>query len=99
MGYSKSLNSVRPAEIKKRSGFEVVSHPTIDHLRDGFFCKVDASVSGDAPKDFLRIYVYGRGRKSKPTSWPAYIAKVGQKYYPNESITEQLLTRIGQLMG
>src|SRR5439155_2656287 len=99
MGYSKSLKSVRPAEIKKRSGFEVISHPTIDHLRDGFFCKVDASVSGDAPKDFLRIYVYGRGRKSKPTSWPAYIAKVGQKYYPNESITEQLLTRIGQLMG
>jgi hypothetical protein len=99
MGYTKNLKSVRPAEIKRHSGFQLHSHPTIDYLREGFFCKVDASVSGDAPKDFLRVYVYGRGRKANPTSWPAYIAKVGQKYYPNESITEQLLSRIGQLMG
>ena len=99
MAYSRDLKSVRPAEIKKRSGFEVVSHPTIGHLRAGFFCKVNASVSGDAPKDFLRVYVYGRGRKAQPGSWPAYIAKVGQKYYPNESITEQLLSRVGQLLG
>ena len=56
-------------------------------------------MTGEAPKDFLHVYEYGRGRKSRPKSWPAYIAKVGQKYYPNESITEQLLTRIGQLMG
>jgi hypothetical protein len=99
MVYTKDLHSVRPAQIKRRSGFEVVSHPSIEHLRAGFFCKVNASVSGDAPKDFLRVYAYGRGRKAQPTSWPAYIAKVGQKYYPNESITEHLLTRIGQLMG
>ncbi len=33
------------------------------------------------------------------SDWPAYIAKVGHKFYPNESITEHFLTRIGQLLG
>lgn len=56
-------------------------------------------MSGDALKDFLRIYDYGRGRKTRVMDWPAYIAKVGHKFYPNESITEHLLTRIGQLLG
>lgn len=81
------------------SGFEVASHPTIEHLREGFFCKRDISVSGEAPKDFIAVYVHGRGRKAQMASWPAYIAKVGHKFYPNESITEHLITRIGELLG
>ena len=56
-------------------------------------------MAGDAPKDFLRIYQYGQGRRSRPSRWPAWIAKVGHKYYPNESVTEHLLTRIGQFLG
>jgi hypothetical protein len=96
---STNLKSVLRAEIKMRSGFEVVSHPTIEPLREGFFCKLDISVSGEAPKDFIAVYVHGRGRKVQMTSWPAYIAKVGHKFYPNESITEHLLTRIGELLG
>ena len=87
------------AEILKRTGFEVGSHPSIKPLRVGFFRRIDIQVHGEAPKDFLRVYQYGRGRKSNPGSWPAYIAKVGQKYYPNESITEHLLTRLGEALG
>jgi hypothetical protein len=72
---STHLKSVLRAEIKMRSGFEVMSHPTIEHLREGFFCKIDFSVSGDAPKDFIAVYVHGRGRKAQMSSWPTYIGK------------------------
>ena len=97
--HTTNLESVPRAEIKRRSGFELVSHSAIAHLREGYFCKLDISVSGDAPKDFLRVYDYGRGRKAHMSDWPAYIAKVGHKFYPNESVTEHLLTRVGQLLG
>jgi hypothetical protein len=86
------LARIALAPIKERSGHEVVSHPSIAHLRDGQFRIVERTVSGDAPKDFLRIYEHGRGHKARIASWPQYIAKVGHKWYPNESITEQLLT-------
>jgi hypothetical protein len=33
-----------------------------------------------------------------PPSWPAYIAKVGHKWYPAESVTEQLMTRLGETL-
>lgn len=56
------------------------------------------AIVGEAPKDFLRIYEYGAVNKSRLGEWPGYIAKVGQKWYPNESITEHLLTRLGQAL-
>ena len=51
------------------------------------------------PKNFIRVYTYGKAKRSNPRKWPAYIAKVGHKWYPNESVTEHLLTRVGQLLG
>lgn len=68
-------------------------------LRPGFHIVVPQAVAGDAPKDFLRVYEFGTGRKAEPNTWPAYIAKVGHKWYPAESVTEQLITRIGQTLG
>jgi len=67
-------------------------------LKQGHWHKINQSMTGDAPKDFLGVYEYGaRGcKKAKRKSWPRYIAKVGHKWYPNESITEHLITRIGQ---
>ena len=56
-------------------------------------------LSGDAPKDFVSVYEFGRCRKSNPKKWIKYIAKVGHKWYPSESITEHLLTRLGQVWG
>ena len=56
-------------------------------------------LSGDAPKDFILIYEYGNSRKSKTKTWTKYIAKVGHKWYPNESITEALISRLGQVWG
>jgi hypothetical protein len=99
MGRKSDLATIARAEIKRTSGFDITSHPTIQPLRSGFFQKINISISGDAPKDFVRIYEYGRCRKAHTETWPAHIAKVGQKYYPNESVTEHLLTRIGQTLG
>jgi hypothetical protein len=55
------------------------------------------SISGEAPKDF--VLEQPRAGNRQPQNWIGYIAKVGAKRYPTESITEQLMTRIGQLCG
>ncbi len=88
-----------PYPVINSSGFDIHFPSGLPVLRTGRFKVLDAAVVGDAPKDFLRIYRYGEGRRSSPRTWPAWIAKVGHKYYPNESITEHLLTRIGEQMG
>jgi hypothetical protein len=85
-----------PYPIINRSGFDLGFPCGLSVLKKDCFRVLDAAVAGDAPKDFLRIYRYGDGRRANPQSWPAWIAKVGHKYYPNESVTEHLLTRIGQ---
>jgi HipA-like C-terminal domain len=75
-----------------------------------FFVDKLRSMQGDAPKSFIRIREHLDGRTSGKNSrrrritrnsnrWPGYIAKVGSKLYPIESITEHLLTRIGQTYG
>lgn len=87
-----------PYPIINRSGFDVRFPSELPILKDGCFRVLDAAVAGDAPKDFLRIYRYGDGRRSNSRGWPGWIAKVGHKYYPNESVTEHLLTRIGQAL-
>jgi hypothetical protein len=93
------MKKLTPAPIIDRSGLRFDSHPAVQPLRKGHYQVILTTIAGDAPKDFLRIYEYGAGNKASPHNWPAHIAKVGQKWYPNESITEHLLTRIGQFLG
>lgn len=60
------------------------------------------TMTGDAPKAFVRIYTYSKNndyRKINIRRWPLYIAKTGHKWYPVESITERLLCRIGEVFG
>ena len=87
-------------EIINRSGFEINVDCVLPPLRKGYYYR-DANqvIPGEAPKDFIRAYRYGAADRSRPRRWPAYIAKVGHKWYPNESITEHLLTRVGQIIG
>ena len=100
---------------KKRwlKGFKHISPlPTLEH--SGFFSKrrnieiakkhtytiiKDIAITGDAPKDIIRLYEYGKASKNKYKKWPIYIAKLGHKYYPLESVTEQLMTDIGISYG
>jgi hypothetical protein len=60
---------------------------------------VDISIAGDAPKDFIKVYEYEKVRKTSPHLWTPYIAKVGHKWYPIESITEYLMNRTGEVLG
>lgn len=78
-----------------------ISGNEITLLKGENFRKREVSVGGDAPKDVIAIYQYrskSKIRKSQPKTWPIYIAKVGHKWYPNESITEQLITEIGKVL-
>jgi hypothetical protein len=60
----------------------------------------DLSIHGDAPKCFLLVKGYQPGISMRRTrNWSRYISKVGSKWYPVESITEQLITRVGQHLG
>ncbi|MCW5961304.1 MAG: HipA domain-containing protein [Pyrinomonadaceae bacterium] len=55
------------------------------------------TISGDAPKDFIIDREYRPGHRSARSPKDKFIAKVGSKYYPLESIIEQFITRIGQI--
>ena len=68
-------------------------------MRKKYYKVLTESVGGDAPKDVIRFYQYGRGKIANSGSWPKYIAKIGHKWYPNESITEHFFTSIGKSFG
>ena len=93
------MNKIKKTDIEHRSGFMPNLMGLVEPMREGYYKLEKVAVTGNAPKDFVRIYEYGEARKANSSSWPAYIAKVGHKWYPNESITEQLMTRIGQTIG
>lgn len=57
------------------------------------------TISGDAPKDFTEDREYRPGYRSTRRPSEKFIAKVGSKFYPLESVIEQLVTRIGECFG
>ena len=57
------------------------------------------SLGGDQPKTFIKLNEHGITGESDPKNWTGYIAKFPRKWYPNEAITEHLLTSIGEVMG
>ncbi|BCM88854.1 hypothetical protein IAD21_00696 [Abditibacteriota bacterium] len=89
-------------EIRYTSDFQLPWNTLLAPLRQGRFALEVRSIHGDAPKDFIRVREYIGGKRShpaRPSTWPGYIAKVGSKWYPVESITEHLVTRVGQTCG
>jgi hypothetical protein len=58
----------------------------------------EKSIGGDAPKLFIKLHEHGKCRKKNIRKWPSFICKIGHKWYPNESVTELFLTRIGQVL-
>lgn len=93
--------SLEPVRIEKYSCDVGVPIRGIPHLKLKNCRVLTLGVSGEAPKDLLAIYEYERGvvRHNRPYKWPVYIAKVGDKWYPSESITEYALNRIGERIG
>ena len=93
-----SLKNLRGLDFitpKKESGYFLSNNifPTIK--KNHFSILDDFAVDGAAPKQVIRLYRYKKGTKQKGTKLPIYIAKTGHKWYPNESVTEQLFTDIG----
>ena len=96
---NKNFKHISPLPIMKQSGF----FPKLGNIevakKHCYTIIKDISVTGDAPKDIIRFYEYGKALKRNYKKWPIYIAKLGHKYYPMESITEQLITDIGVAYG
>ena len=82
-------------KIVNQSGLRIQPRD-IPVLKKNNFTINNDSVGGDAPKNVINVYEFGKVKKSKPSNWTKYIAKIGHKWYPNESITEQLLTDLGK---
>jgi hypothetical protein len=86
--------------IKDFADYQQQWAPLIPELRRCTIQSVDfLSIAGMAPKDFITDREYRPGHRLKQERSQGYIAKVGSKFYPNESITEQLVTRLGQTYG
>jgi hypothetical protein len=96
---SQKFKHVSKLPILKTSGFKP-KLGDIETAKKHQYCVIKGvSVTGDAPKDIIRYYGYGQSFKRNIKSWPIYIAKLGHKYYPLESITEQLISDIGKWYG
>src|SRR5215813_6459185 len=96
---SQPRTSARKA-IRRFADYQIPWSSAIPALRRYTFKGVgDLSIPGDAPKDFVLDREYRPGHRTKRERTGAYIAKLGSKFYPNESITEHLVTRIGQIYG
>lgn len=87
-------------EIRYYADYQLEWPTVVPLLRNYDIKQVDfLSITGDAPKDFITDSEYRPGHRSRRERREGYIAKVGSKFYPNESITEQLITGIGQVFG
>lgn len=92
----KSFEFIKP---EKYTGFKILRFKQIPTIKKHQYLIQDQPIAGEAPKNFIKHYEYGIGRKNNTRSWDSFIAKTGDKWYPNESITEQLLTQLGQCLG
>ncbi len=95
--------NVRQEPIKQAADFQANWPAVIPSLRKGRYLvesPESRSIHGDAPKSIIKIREFIPGHaNSKRQRWPEYIAKVGSKRYPVESITEHFLTRVGESLG
>jgi hypothetical protein len=90
--------TVEVKEVKYYSDYQLDWNSLIPRLKEYSFETVDfLSIAGDAPKDFITDSEHRPGHRSRAQRTESYIAKVGSKFYPNESITEQLITHIGKI--
>ena len=95
------MNTDRLARVREIEFFSGVNlrkiHAKVTPIRQGYYQILDVPIGGDAPKDFIHLYKYGEGKRKNINTWAKYIAKVGRKWYPIESIVEYLLNRIGEI--
>jgi hypothetical protein len=92
---------IKKVPVINISGFAPKNAAIPDLKPRNYVIDTERSVGGDRPKDIVRIYQYGIENcvRSNSKTWISYIAKVGDKWYPNESLMEFALNRIGVRIG
>lgn len=92
--------AVRRVAVRRHSGDLALNWERgLPALRPWRYFLQHIPISGAAPKNFVSVYDHKSASRYQPLTWPSYIAKVGHKLYPSESITAQLLTVIGETLG
>ena len=94
------INRIRKEHFERHSGCDDSWYSRIPYIkREHYQLEKDIYLGGDQPKVFAKIYQYGPNvRKSKQATWPLYLAKFARKFYPVESITEQVFTVLGKAL-
>ena len=85
-------------KIVNKSGIKLTSKH-LEVVKSHSIIVLEGTVGGDAPKDLIKLYCFGEARKKDIKNWKKYIAKIGHKWYPNESITEHYLSIVGNCFG
>lgn len=103
METSKLPKHLEKVGIKRHADRNPEKPGKIKTLKKSNYCVIGGfSITGEAPKSFIRVYEYqahGKCKKNNKNTWTLYIAKTGHKFYPLESITEFLIARIGETLG
>ena len=71
-------------------------------LKESDYIVKNYRLDGDAPKQFIKAYFYtpdSTVKKTSSQSWPSFIAKTAEKWYPHESVIEFMINRIGEELG
>ena len=98
----KLLKSQLRLEKSINSSGIVRCYSHIPELKEKEYYVIPQSLDGDAPKEFISAYIYSNKNnfnKRNISSWPKYIAKTAEKWYPVESITEYLINKLGEDLG
>ena len=88
-------------ETSMSNSGELLHLNLIPILKNEHYFIKDIPLDGDAPKQFIFVYEYGKNskvRKHKLNTWIPYIAKTAEKWYPHESIIEYAINKIGGIL-
>lgn len=89
-------------ELSLNCSGKILGESKIGLLKEKHYYVKGYDLDGDAPKQFIKAYIFktdsGIRRLSKKT-WPGFVAKTAEKWYPHESVIEYMINRIGQQLS
>jgi hypothetical protein len=91
---------IRKEKYNQFSGY--INYSQIEVLKNKNFLIIDMPLDGEAPKQYIKAYFYKSNtniRKSNCKTWSEYFAKFGSKSYPNESVIEYVMNKLGESLG
>lgn len=97
----KGRGQLRKEKSVNSSG-KLQNEQLIPLLKENDYIVKNYRLDGDAPKQFIKAYFFlpdSTVRKTTSHSWPSFIAKTAEKWYPHESVTEFMINRIGEVLG